>query len=84
VENTPCIGKYPLSWKIPPVLENTLCVEKYPHIGKYPIPHGGKEMSANVIWGKKYEKGGKYGNLYKYAVPRHFSGMFRVGRSILD
>jgi hypothetical protein len=26
------------------------------YIGKYPPPLGGGEISADVIWGKKYEK----------------------------
>jgi hypothetical protein len=26
------------------------------YIGKYPPPGGGREISADVIWGKKYEK----------------------------
>jgi hypothetical protein len=27
------------------------------YIGKYPPPPGGGEISAHLIWGKKYEKG---------------------------
>jgi hypothetical protein len=26
------------------------------YIGKYPPPWGGEKISADVIWGKKYEK----------------------------
>jgi hypothetical protein len=59
LENTPCIGKYPLSWKIPPVLENTLCVEKYPHIGKIPYPPWGKGNVSQCHLGEKNMKKGE-------------------------
>jgi hypothetical protein len=42
--------------RVDPPPHRCFCSSRGLYIGKYPPPPRGREISAEVIWGKKYEK----------------------------